>query len=237
MRYGRAILAAALSCLTSVFIDSAGKAATIVYDGGPPALTAPTLASAQFMNAASFILSAGANAITGAEWWGSCPFGSCPQTAFDVSVYSDDSGSPGALVASLLTDGGANQVSTGQMATFPPNAPWPEYVYNITFSPLTLTAGAQYWFVIHETAPIPAPEAGWGLDASSSAPSNQRMSIFDGTNWTTVAPGFGPAFNLARGTPAPVPELSAWMMMLLGFGGLSLVGYRAPRLVARGSRT
>jgi PEP-CTERM motif len=213
--------------LAGMMLSPATHTAVVVYDGGPPALTGPSLASAPFMDAASFTLSAGANAITGAEWWGSCPSRSCPETTFDVSVYFDASGSPGALVASLLTDGSANQMATGEMVTFPGFLATPEYVYGITFAPLTLTAGNPYWLVIQETAPIPEPESGWGIDHSSAPPSSQRIAIWDGTEWRTSDTGLGPAFNLTGGAPSPVPEPSTWAMMLLGFGSLGFAGWRS----------
>jgi hypothetical protein len=51
------------------------------------------------------------------------------------------------------------------------------------------------------------------------------MGVYDGTNLGT---GAAAIVTISSGA-SPVPEISTWAMMLLGFAGLAFAGYRASR--------
>ena len=104
----------------------------------------------------NIILAPGSNTITGANWWGGCfPAVTCGSSPdFLLGIFPDTSGIPDTTAGLLVFDAGsANQTSTGNLIGPPSGTQWDEYAYSTTFSPVTLTAGVQYWFGLYNQVP------------------------------------------------------------------------------------
>jgi hypothetical protein len=86
-----------------------------------------------------FVLAAGQTTIRDIHWSGEDDGGVPATDTFTANIYSDASGSPGALVAAL-TFGPISRVDSGVNADI--------FNFSATVSPISLTAGTTYWLSI-----------------------------------------------------------------------------------------
>jgi hypothetical protein len=112
------------------------------------------------------------------------------------------------------------------------------------FADITLKPNSFYWIDLNVFGPPPpfgaGPFIGWGVTNDVSGP-----GVLQGYNSSSFTDG---GFFPDKPTPPPnnglppfqmevlgiaVPEPSTWAMMLLGFAGLGLAGYRASRTTRR----
>jgi hypothetical protein len=195
--------------------------ATVIYNGGAPDQGGQIYALSPAEVAMNFTLAAGADVVSDAHWWGGCfPATTCSEGSpvFQLSILADASGAPGATVISTATVT-PTQTATGNLIGGPSG--WDEYAYDVSFNPITLTPGTQYWFVLSEVST--ESNGTWGIETSSSAPGGSllySMGLLEPLDQWVLQPQ-NAAFELTG-----VPEPSTWAMMLLGFAGLGFAGYR-----------
>jgi hypothetical protein len=129
--------------------------------------------------------------------------------SFTVSLLKDSSKTPGSTIA---TDTFADSVLSTSLSTL--SAP---------FSSITLAADTRYWIELSTST--------GSLEWSYSA-ANNGVGVAHEYNYYahSVSPNnsFTP-YQMSIGSGSAVPEASTWALMLAGFAGLGLVGYRTSR--------
>jgi PEP-CTERM motif len=150
--------------------------------------------------------------IDGVTWVGSYFNPPTPGTitSFDVSFYSDSSGTPGALLGVTTISGNASETSLGI-----DNAGDPVFAYSAAVTPFSALAGTQYWLSIVPSLGFP-PQWGWETGTGGDGASYQ---VFFGSGATT---GVDQAFTLI-GNVGAVPEPST--LVMLSIGSVTLFGY------------
>ena len=218
------IAAAAILAIAGV----ASASADVVYNGGTPDQGGIYYADAAigFSDAMSFTLSPGAT-VTGANWWGGCfspssGTGACGGSEFQLSIWSDNKGSPGSVVDFMPVLGAVNETATGNQI----GGAFPEYSYNATFTLSTpLAANTLYWFVIQQIAS--EPSGFWGDETTSNAPPGQQFQQNLGAGFVPLV-GTNLSFQLT-GNLAATPLPAALPLFVTGLGGLGLLGWRRKR--------
>jgi hypothetical protein len=208
------------------------SAATIVYDGGTPDQGGIYYADAGigFSDAMSFSLSPGIT-VTGANWWGGCYSpssggGTCGGSQFELTIWSNNMGSPGSVVDFMPVLGAVNETATGNLIGG--SSGYPEYSYNATFTLATpLTAGTEYWFVIQQAAT--EPSGFWGDETTSNAPAGEQLQQNQGAGF--MPQDANASFQLT-GTQAATPLPAALPLFATGLGALGLLGWRRKRKAA-----
>ena len=199
--------------------------ASVLYDGGAPDQGGVILGELPNAVAMNFTVTANST-LTGANWWGGCYLassGTCGGSAFQLSIYSDNSG-PNMVLDFITGIGSANETATGQLIGG--SSGWDEYSYSTTFAPFSLTAGTTYWFVIQETDTT--DDAGWGAETTSSAPPGEQLYWLNGT-WGFFSETL--AFELT-GTVAATPLPAALPLFATGVGAMGIFGWRRKRKAA-----
>ncbi len=197
-----------------LLISASPVHATVIYDGGAPDQGGQIYAQAPAAVAMNFTLLAGSTVVTDAHWWGGCfPGPTCdPSPDFVLSFYDDNTGMPGALIATRAV-GTANQTATGASID-PSGGAWDEYAYDATFAALSFTPGTQYWFGITE---LTTESSGtWGVETTSTAPFGSKLFWDTGSGWGSLPENL--AFQLTS-----VPEPSSILLLTLGLSGLAAV--------------
>jgi hypothetical protein len=209
-----------LVVLAALGLASTPAKAVVVYEGGAPNQFGTYYAFSPIIAAMSFSLAAGSNTVSGVNFWGGCnDGGTCGTANITLSFYNSVGGGPGSLIDSFNV-GQANQTLTGLNISTPAVTPFAEYSYSATFAPQTFTAGVTYFIGISNGGTGPT----WGVENTSSPASVDFQSFDGGTTWTSAGTN---AFELT----AAVPETSTWVMMILGFLGLGMVGSRRRPIV------
>jgi hypothetical protein len=201
----------------SISLASPPAYAGVIYFGGAPNEEVIGAQYPPYAVLMSFTLAAGTNVVTGAEWYGSCGSTACgPSPKFTIAIYADVDRLPSGAALLLRNVGSADQTAIGN----------DEYAYGVTFPSKTLTPGTSYLFGVYVTA---ASEPTWGIEETSSAPPGSTAALFDLTvseDWSVIPENL--AFKLT-GPGGTIPEPPTWAMMILGFAGLGLLGYRQER--------
>jgi hypothetical protein len=184
-------------------------------EGGPYS----SLGQQQFAD--SFSL-AGGGVINQVTFWG----GAYANTAFGpftVSFFADESGLPGAQLASAT--GSPTTVVVGPDDGYGASQPLNQFTLNIPN--FNAAAGVTYWFSAAENGP-------YNFVWTPSDLLHDAAYEFTGGSWTTnpVGPRDSQAFqlsNVAGDVPGGVPEPAAWALLIGGFGltGVALRRRRA----------
>lgn len=206
--------------------------ADIIYDNGTPNQTGiqnSSILSIITQNAVPFVLSSGANTISGINWWGGCegiPLSPdspvfCGPVNFELFFYSDNAGSPGSLIATYNV-GDATQTATGKIGIatniITPFPFYTEYSYSATIDDLSLTAGSQYWLGIRAnvlSATVPEGDTwGWAINNNASPTGQDFYYLYapfvgiDGWQDTGVTSSYLP-FNLVGSNTATLGQSAA----------------------------
>lgn len=214
------------SCII-VAASLAPASADVIYNGGAPDQGGQIYSELPGSAAMSFELSPGETEITGVEWWGGCyPSTTCGSGTFEISIWTDDSGTPGTVV-DFAPVGDGNQAATGNMIQG--SSGWDEYEYSAGFGAFTnLSADTTYFLVIQETEA--EPSGTWGWETTSSAPAGAFLEGNDGTDgWTSLPETL--AFELTGPTSA-VPEPATLPLLGTGMVFLIVVWQRSRRSCA-----
>jgi hypothetical protein len=213
-----------LAAISAASLAAIGAHAAVIYNGGGPDQSGRFLGeeSYKFPAAAeSFVLSTGANTVSGVSWWGICAR-TCPIRNFEVHFsYNDNSDPPdvpGALVNYYFV-GLANQTATGNVLGLAV-----EYSYSTNIPALTLTPGTTYWVGI--TAITNIGEDGWAWETTSSGKGDGHAhygSPYYFDQYWGVRPG-DLAFNLTGEPVVAVPEPASLVLL-----GSSLLGFAVAR--------
>jgi Domain of unknown function (DUF4082)/PEP-CTERM motif len=124
--------------------------------------------------------------------------------------------SSGNLIAETTVDSGGTIVN--------------QWIYDALATPVTLTAGDDYYVgALYTTSddPLVFPGSGTVTTTSNISYITSVYAFGSSLSWPTSSVGFGGYFgpNISA-TTSTIPEPSTWAMMLLGFAGLGLAGYR-----------
>lgn len=189
-------------------------ASPVVFNGGSPDRGGVYFSDANNgfarASAESFVLQSGAVTIGGATWWGGCfPGPACPAGNFTLGFYTDTSGQPGSLIQSYGV-GNANQSATGNLIGGALG--FDEYIYNVTFAPLALAPGVNYWFAISNNT----ASGTWGWETTNGGDDQGHAYRNAADNaWGTLPADL--AFNLtAPAATDPVPEPATLTLVGLG---------------------
>lgn len=176
--------------------------------------------SGQFFSqrmADNFTLSSGGS-VTGVKWWGASQnyqyADLTNMTGFVVQVLADDGfGSPDGL--NVLYSQTFTKAQTSPTATgFTAFGGGTQYQFQATLSsPLTLSAGTQYWVSIGAVLSNPFADA-WVWNHSSVGDGKNASNYFNNASYYVYSSG-DMAFELVGNVPAP----SA--LALIGLGGLA----------------
>jgi hypothetical protein len=209
----------------TALLGVAPAVAGVVYDNGGPNQANAYYADSSFaftQSADDFTLSAGADTITGVNWWGICVSGSqglCPSfplVSFTLYFYSDNGGAPGNLIAQYAVVGDASQTLTGKSVSTNAGTK-SEYSYSANISALPLIAGTTYWLGISNAT----GGRDWAWETTDPIGGGNEYSYSEGT-WFPGSDDL--AFNLTGPDVSPVPE-----PITLSLFGAGLVGAAATR--------
>jgi hypothetical protein len=201
-------------------------AAAVVLDY-PPNLHSAHQSTNTFPIAQSFSLDPGGSVVRDAHWWGVCIFAfvseaQClAQSRFTLGIYEEESGQPGALHRSILSDDLVHAESTGRTMVNDVTGEivGPEYFYSINFSTLPLVPNRTYFFILINTSGLGI----WGWEtADFIAPYSFRQD----DHW--VSENGTHAMQLTNDR-RQVPEPLSILLLIAGF-----VGFAATRRVRRG---
>lgn len=224
----KAILLSAFAA-ASVFASAPSSFANVVFSqpgDGTACATSCWTSSGPFQTFASFSVSSAA-AIQTVQFQGFYyDYGTTSNnpvapvtTSWDITFWSDASGSPGSELYSS-TPSSVNTVYLGESIFGSP-----VYVYSVTATLTTAfdaSAGTDYWFSPYSVQPSGTVIFSWSPSAAAGTATMQNVN--------GGAPNDKPdsrAFVLST-----VPEPSTWAMGLLGFAGLGLVAARRARRMA-----
>lgn len=155
----------------------------------------------------------GGGTITEVDWTGGYfnPSTQGPITSFTITIYSDNSGQPGASVYSTTIPGAAGETYVGTYF----NNPIYDYSASMNF---TATTGVQYWLSIVANEPSTFPQWAWSEGTGGDGSSYQ---LYEGDLSTF---GSDLAFTLDS-TPLP----SALWLFASGIGSVGLLARKAKR--------
>jgi hypothetical protein len=194
--------------IATVSVAQAG----VVFNGGAPdQLNGYFADTNNSYTAAATIATLSSNVtFNGINWWGGFypNAGTTGNDAFTLQILSNNSLNPGSVLDTVVL-GSGNGTLTG--ATLLGN---PEYSYQASFAPITLTAGSYF---ISLSNSYNATSDSWIWETTSNGP-QLNGALFNGTNWYYQA-GESLAYNLT-GTPSSVPEPAS--IALLGIGLLAM---------------
>lgn len=209
----------------AIALASFSAQAAVVYDGGSPNRVygffgesdyAYTIAATQ----ASLGAPVTSNSIT---WWGTVYSGidNPAKDNFTLSIYAGGSSTPGSLLDTISL-GTGNGVATGSKLFVRP-----EYVYNASYSNLTLSAG-NYFFGLSNSNPYNTTVGGtwlWETTSGGSQLGGASYHPIDNT-WNANSSGLTPENLAFKLNYSPVPEPSTYVMLLAGLG---LIGFTTRR--------
>ncbi len=147
-------------------------------------------------------------------------------TSFQVTIYANSGGIPGAALDTTTISGNANETSLGFDAMGDP-----EFSYSATLSSVfAAAAGTQYWLSVEPTLASP-PQWGWETSSGLGDPGdNESYQLFYGR---ALVPPNDLAFSLRGSDPSgTVPEPYS-IVLLATVIGLVAISQRRRKATAR----
>lgn len=133
-----------------------------------------------------------------------------PTNAFTITYYEDDlmTGLPGAEIMSFTGVEPSTIVPTGNFIIGAE-----QHVFTAEHTPIDFEAGLFYWVSIHSDLNGGDCDFAWDLAVDGSGDAFSAINFSDPIAWA----GGSIDFAVAIGSTAPIPTLSQWGVIILGF--------------------
>lgn len=134
-----------------------------------------------------------------------------PTDAFTVTYYSSTDPGGGEPMTILATFPGVQPTTTASGNTV---AGADQYVFTLDHMPIDLLADTEYWIAIYTNNPDDCDFA-WDVSIDPDGDEFSVLSTSMGEPFTWL--GSGSDFSIVIGSTAPIPTLSQWGAIILGF--------------------